>query len=288
MNIVSILEQGLIFAITALGISMSYKILNFPDLSVDGSFPLGAAVASTLLVNGYSPFSALFLAVLAGGISGFVTGYIHTKFNITNLLSGIIVMIALYSVNLRIMGKANIHVFNQEHIFKSNYPALLIIFILLISCKVLIDYLMKTKFGYVLRSLGDNPNVVNSLGLDDKKYKIIGLMIANGLVALSGGILAQYQGFSDISMGTGILVTGLASIILGEQILKSNKHIKLTTMVIMGSIVYRLIIALSLEIGFAASDLKLITAVILLGILVVDSKKHNIRKLFTKELGVLK
>ncbi|MCM1992201.1 ABC transporter permease [Oceanirhabdus seepicola] len=286
MNIVSILEQGLIFAITALGISMSYKILNFPDLSVDGSFPLGAAVASTLLVNGYSPVIALLIATMAGGISGFVTGYIHTKFNITNLLSGIIVMIALYSVNLRIMGKANIHVFNQEHIFKSNYPALLIIFILLIACKVLIDYLMKTKFGYVLRSLGDNPNVVNSLGLDDKKYKIIGLMIANGLVALSGGILAQYQGFADISMGTGILVTGLASIILGEQILKSNKHIKLTTMVIMGSVVYRLIIALSLEIGFAASDLKLITAVILLGILVMDSKKHNIRKLFTKELGV--
>lgn len=288
MNIVSILEQGLIFAITALGISMSYKILNFPDLSVDGSFPLGAAVASTLLVNGYSPFSALFIATLAGGISGFFTGYIHTKFNITNLLSGIIVMIALYSVNLRIMGKANIHIFNQEHIFKSKYSAILIIFILLISCKVLIDYLLKTKFGYVLRSLGDNPNVVNSLGLDDKKYKIIGLMIANGLVALSGGVLTQYQGFADIGMGTGILVTGLASIILGEQILKSNKHIKLTTMVIMGSIVYRLIIALSLEVGFAASDLKLITAVILLGILVVDSKKHNIRKLFAKELGVMK
>ncbi len=282
MNIVSILEQGLIFAITALGISMSYKILNFPDLSVDGSFPLGAAVASTLLVNGYSPVIALFMATLTGGISGFVTGYIHTKFNITNLLSGIIVMIALYSVNLRIMGKANIHVFNQEHIFKSKYPALLIIFILLISCKILIDYLLKTKFGYVLRSLGDNPNVVNSLGLDDKKYKIIGLMIANGLVALSGGILAQYQGFADISMGTGILVTGLASIILGEQILKSNKRIKLTTMVIVGSIVYRLIIALSLEVGFAPSDLKLITAVILLGILVLDNKKENIRKLFTK------
>lgn len=288
MNIISILEQGLIFAITALGISMSYKILNFPDLSVDGSFPLGAAVASTLLVNGYSPFIALFIATLAGGISGFFTGYIHIKFNITNLLSGIIVMIALYSVNLRIMGKANIHIFNQSHIFKSKYPAILIIFILLILCKVLIDYLLKTKFGYVLRSLGDNPNVVNSLGLDDKKYKIIGLMIANGLVALSGGVLTQYQGYADIGMGTGILVTGLASIILGEQILKSNKHIKLTTMVIMGSIVYRLIIALSLEVGFAASDLKLITAVILLGILVVDSKKHNIRKLFTKELGVMK
>ncbi|WBW97777.1 ABC transporter permease [Oceanirhabdus sp. W0125-5] len=288
MNIVSILEQGLIFAIAALGISMSYKILNFPDLSVDGSFPLGAAVASILLVNGYSPFIALIIATLSGGISGVFTGYIHTKFNITNLLSGIIVMIALYSVNLRIMGKANVHLFNTEHLFKNKYPALLIIFILLFSCKLLIDYLLKTKFGYVLRSLGDNPNVVNSLGLDDKKYKIIGLMIANGLVALSGGILAQYQGFADIGMGTGILVTGLASIILGEQILKANKHIKLSTMVIVGSIIYRLIIAISLKVGFAASDLKLITAVILLGILVMDSKKHNIRKLFTKELGVMR
>lgn len=281
MNIVSILEQGLIFAITALGVSISYKILNFPDLSVDGSFPLGAAVACTLLINGYSPFMALLIALLAGVISGFFTGYIHTKFNITNLLSGIIVMIALYSVNLRIMGKANVHVFNQNHIFKSSYPALLIILVLIILCKLLIDYLLKTKFGYVLRSLGNNPNVVNSLGLDDKKYKIIGLMIANGLVSLSGGILAQYQGFADISMGTGILVTGLASIILGEQILKTNKHIKLTTIVIIGSIVYRLIIALSLEVGFTASDLKLITALILLGILIIDSKKHHVKKLLT-------
>ncbi len=281
MNIVSILEQGFIFGITAIGVSISYKILDFPDLSVDGSFPLGAAVTCTLLVNGYSPTIALLVALLAGIISGFFTGYIHTKFNITNLLSGIIVMIALYSINLRIMGKANIHLFNQNHLFKSDYPALLIIFILLIVCKFLIDYLLMTKLGYVLKSLGNNPSVVNSLGLDDKKYKIIGLMIANGLVSLSGGILAQYQGFADIGMGTGILVTGLASIILGEQILRKSKHIKLTTTVIIGSVLYRLIIAFSLKIGFSASDLKLITALMLLGILILDSKKHHIKKLFT-------
>jgi putative ABC transport system permease protein len=281
MNIISILEQGFIFAITALGVSISYKILNFPDLSVDGSFPLGAAVTCAIIINGYSPFMALLMALLAGAISGFFTGYIHTKFNITNLLSGIIVMIGLYSINLRIMGKANVHVFNQNHIFKSKYSALLIILVLIILCKLLMDYLLKTKFGYILRALGNNPNVVNSLGLDDKKYKIIGLMIANGLVSLSGGILAQYQGFADISMGTGILVTGLASIILGEQIFKTNKHIKLTTIVIIGSIIYRLIIALSLEIGFTASDLKLITALILLGILIIDSKKHHVKKLLT-------
>ncbi|MCK4260853.1 MAG: ABC transporter permease [Halanaerobiales bacterium] len=281
MNIVSILEQGLIFGIMAIGVSISYKILNFPDLSVDGSFPLGAAVACTLLVNGYSPSIALLMALLAGLISGFFTGYIHTKFDITNLLSGIIVMIALYSVNLRIMGKANIHIFNQNHLFKSNYSALVIILILLIVCKLVVDYLLKTKLGYILKSLGNNPVLVNSLGLDDKKYKIIGLMIANGLVSLSGGILAQYQGFADVGMGTGILVTGLVSIILGEQILKKNKYITLSTKVIVGSIIYRLIIALSLKMGLTASDLKLITALILLGILIIDSKKHHIKKMLT-------
>lgn len=271
MNIISVLELGMIFAIMALGVSISYKILNFPDLSVDGSFPLGAAVAASLMIHGVPSIIALLGSIIAGAISGFFTGYIHAKFKITNLLSGIIVMIALYSINLRIMGKANIHLFTLKSIFNDNQSDFVILLLILLICKLSLDFILSTQFGFVLRALGENEVVVKSFGLNEGKFKIIGLMVANSFVALSGGILSQYQGFADIGMGTGMLVTGLASIILGEHIFFKVKRLKLTSIVILGSLVYRFIIALALKIGFAASDLKLITALILLSILVFDN-----------------
>ena len=272
--LIGTIEQGLIFAIMALGLYISYKILDFPDLTVDGSFPMGAAIAATLIVKGAHPAVALLGAFAGGSLAGFVTGFIHVRYNITNLLAGIIVMTGLYSVNLRIMGRSNIPLFGVDHLF-SGRSAITVILILIVVCKLLIDFLMRTKFGFALRALGDNETLVISLGLNEKALKIKGLMIANGLVALSGGILAQYQGFADVGMGTGTIVTGLASIIIGESILKRGKLVNITTIVIAGSIVYRLIISGALQIGFNASDLKLITAVLTVGIMALKGKKMS-------------
>ena len=268
------IEQGLIFAIMALGLYISYKILDFPDLTVDGSFPMGAAIAATLIIKGVSPIIALLAAFIGGAMAGFVTGFIHVKYNITNLLAGIIVMTGLYSINLRIMGRSNIPLFGVEHVF-SGKNTMIVIAALIIICKIFIDFLMRTKFGFALRALGDNETLVISLGLNEKALKIKGLMIANGLVALSGGILAQYQGFADVGMGTGTIVTGLASIIIGESVLKRGRLVNITTIVIAGSIIYRLIITGALQVGFNASDLKLITAVLTVGIMALKGKKMS-------------
>lgn len=269
------IEQGLIFAIMALGLYISYKILDFPDLTVDGSFPMGASIVAILMIKGFNPILALGAAFIGGSLAGFVTGYIHIKFKITNLLAGIIVMTGLYSVNLRIMGRSNIPLFGIDNIFSDRSNLFIILFIVFLS-KFFLDYLLKTKFGFSLRALGDNETLIVSLGIDEKKLKIIGLMLANGLVALSGGILAQYQGFSDIAMGTGTIVTGLASIIIGESVLKKGKVLNVTTIVIIGSILYRFIILGSLKIGFNASDIKLITAILTVGIMAFKSKNLNL------------
>lgn len=276
------IEQGLIFAIMALGLYISYKILDFPDLTVDGSFPMGASIAAILIIKGANPILALSAAFVGGSLAGFITGYIHIKFKITNLLAGIIVMTGLYSVNLRIMGRSNIPLFGIDNIFSNRSNLFIILFIVLLS-KFFLDYLLKTKFGFSLRALGDNETLVISLGVDEKKLKIIGLMLANGLVALSGGILAQYQGFSDIAMGTGTIVTGLASIIIGESVFKKGKVLNVTTIVIIGSILYRFIILGSLKIGFNASDIKLITAILTVGIMAFKSK--NLNSILKSRLG---
>ena len=249
-----------------LGLYISYKILDFPDLTVDGSFPLGASVVAISLIHGINPIVALILACLAGSLAGFVTGYIHVKYNITNLLSGIIVMTGLYSVNLRIMGRSNIPLFNVETMFTSG-NALLKIILLLLVVKLILDFILKTKFGFALRAMGDNETLLTSLGINEKKVKIIGLMLANSLVALSGGILAQYQGFSDIGMGAGTIITGLASIIIGESVFKETKFINMTLLVILGSIIYKFIISVTLTLGMNPGDLKLITSIIVVAIM---------------------
>lgn len=284
---ISTITEGLVFSIMVLGIYISYKILDFPDLTVDGSFTLGAAVLSSSLIGGIPLGISLILTILAGSLAGFVTGYIHTKFDITNLLSGIIVMIGLYSINLRIMGRANVNLFSVDHLFSSGNEFLIMLCIVTFI-KLLIDFFFKTKIGFLVRLVGDNINLIETLGLDGKKYKIVGLMISNALVALSGGLLAQYQGFADISMGTGMLVIGLASIILGETIFKKFSLVKLTTAAIVGSIVYRYVLALSLRLGFAPGDLKLLTAVILLSILVLNKKEIKIPNFSFKRISEVK
>lgn len=278
MILLGTLEQGLIFSIMVLGVYISYKILDFPDLSVDGSFPLGAAVAAVCVSGGMNPVLALLLAVLAGALAGFVTGYIHVKWNITNLLAGIIVMTGLYSVNLRVMGKSNIPLFGVNHLFNRGIPSIVVIIVLLGVVKGSLDYLLKTKFGFALKALGDNETLVVSLGINEKHLKIYGLAISNALVALSGGILAQYQGFSDVGMGTGTIVTGLAAIIIGETIFKSGKFMKVTTIVLLGTLIFKYVVAVALKMGMRASDLKLVTAVIVVGIMALKEKKKGLKR----------
>ena len=263
------LEQSFIFAVMVLGVYISYKILDFPDMTVDGSFPLGAAVAAASIVKGVNPVLALILAMAAGAAAGFITGMIHVKLRVTNLLAGIIVMTGLYSINLRIMGKSNIPLFSVKHLFNGNVSAIVV--------KLGMDFLLKTKFGFALKALGDNESLIISLGLNEKTLKIYGLMLANSLVALSGAVLAQYQGFADVGMGTGTIITGLASIIIGDALFGKKKVIKISMMVIFGTIIYRTIIALSLKVGMNASDLKLITSALVVIIIFLKEKKHLLK-----------
>ena len=272
------IEQSLIFAIMVLGVYISFRILNFPDMTVDGTFPLGAAISAKLLTLGVNPYLTLLVALVAGAAAGAVTGLIHVKLKVKDLLAGILVMTALYSVNLRVMEKSNIPLFEEDNIFNTEYSMMITIVVLILISKFLLDYLLKTKFGFALKALGDNENLIVSLGLNEEKYKIYGLMIANAFVAFSGAVLAQYQGFADVGMGTGIIVIGLASIIIGDTLFGKRRKLVGTTIVIIGSILYRGVIAVTLSMGMDASDLKLITSVIVIMILWIQKQKDKRRK----------
>ena len=272
------IEQSLIFSIMVLGVYISFRILNFPDMTVDGTFPLGAAISAKLLTLGVNPYLTLLVALISGAAAGAITGLIHVKLKVKDLLAGILVMTALYSVNLRVMGKSNIPLFEEDNIFNTEYSMMITIVVLILISKFLLDYLLKTKFGFALKALGDNENLIVSLGLNEEKYKIYGLMIANAFVAFSGAVLAQYQGFADVGMGTGIIVIGLASIIIGDTLFGKRRRLAGTTIVIIGSILYRGVIAVTLSMGMDASDLKLITSIIVIVILWIQKQKDKRRK----------
>lgn len=285
--IIGVLEEGLIYAIMALGVYITYKILDFPDLTVDGSFPLGAAVTVVLITKGMNPYLTLVVAALAGALAGVVTGVIHVKFKVRDLLASIIVMTALYSVNLRIAGKANVALFGMDTIFKNDvvnsifqgslkqYKSLIIILIITVISKVILDAYMETRSGYLLRAVGDNETIVTSLAKDSGKVKIVGLAIANGLVALSGAVLSQKQRYFDVSMGTGTMVIGLASVIIGVNLVKHGSLKKTTLFVVFGSIVYKACVAAAIAMGMSATDMKLITSVLFLVILVISMDKKK-------------
>ena len=272
------IEQSLIFAIMVLGVYISFRILDFPDMTVDGTFPLGAAISAKLLTLGVNPYLTLLVALISGAAAGAITGLIHVKLKVKDLLAGILVMTALYSINLRVMGKSNIPLFEEDNIFNTEYSMMITIVVLILISKFILDYLLKTKFGFALKALGDNENLIVSLGLNEEKYKIYGLMIANAFVAFSGAVLAQYQGFADVGMGTGIIVIGLASIIIGDTLFGKRRRFAGTTIVIIGSILYRGVIAVTLSMGMDASDLKLITSVIVIVILCIQKQKDKRRK----------
>lgn len=285
--LIGIMEEGLLYAIIAMGVYITYKILDFPDLSVDGTFPLGAAVTAVFIIAGVNPVLTLLLSFLIGAIAGAITGLIHVKLKVRDLLSGIIMMTALYSINLRIAGSANVAIFSKETIFENafldrllpevmkDYIDLIILFIIVIIMKVLLDIYLKTKSGYLLRAVGDNDTLVTSLAKDKGIVKIIGLAIANAFVALAGSIYAQKSGFFEISIGTGTIVVGLASVIIGTNIFKRMTFIKGTTAVICGSVIYKACVAVAIRCGMNASDLKLITAILFLGILVISSERKR-------------
>lgn len=267
MNVlINILEQGLLFSIVAIAVYITYKILDFPDMSVDGTFPMGAAISAFLLVQGVNPWISILLAALGGALAGAVTGIMHVKLKIDNLMAGILMMIGLYSINLRIMGKANVPLFNVNNIFKYNVPAIVIIAAALIIVKILLDLYLKTKSGFLLIAVGDNEQVVSSLGVNKDMVKILGLLISNALSATAGAVTAQYQGFADVGMGTGTVVMGLAAVIIGTSLFERMSFIKATTLSIIGAIIYKGAIALVLKygavIGLTANDLKLMTAII--------------------------
>lgn len=287
---IGILEQGMIYALMALGIYITYKILDFPDLTVDGSFPLGAAVTVALLTRGVNPYLTLLASFGAGVLAGIATGLIHVKLQVRDLLSGIIMMTGLYTVNLQIAEKANVPLFSQETIFDNEFlnacmPAglsgvqtLLVIFIVLLISKLLLDGYLKTKSGYLLRAVGDNDALVTCLAKDKGLVKIVGLAIANGLVALSGSVMAQQQRFFDISMGTGTMVIGLASVIIGMNLFKRISFVKTTAAVVLGSIIYKACVAVALMVIPEATYMKLVTATLFLLILVLSmERKRKVR-----------
>lgn len=285
--IIGVMEEGLIYAIMALGLYITYKILDFPDLSVDGTFPMGAAVTAMLILKGVHPALTLVLSFAAGLLAGCITGLIHVKLKVRDLLSGIIMMTALYSINLRIAGKANLPIFSKQTIFENTfldaavpealdpYLVCIILFVIVLLCKILLDLFLKTRAGYLLRAVGDNEVLVTSLAKDKGMVKILGLALANGFVALAGCVYCQQKGFFEVSTGTGTMVIGLASVIIGTKLLKRFHGVKATTAVIFGSIVYKACVSLAIALGMAASDLKLITAVLFLIILVASNRKER-------------
>lgn len=238
--LLTVLEQGLIFGILALGVYLTYKVLDFADLSVEGTFPLGASITALLLTQGINASVAIFISFIGGMLAGAVTGLLHVKLKITNLLSGILVMSGLYSINLRVMGnRANIALFNQKHLFSTSLPTLLTIVLVVMVVKLLVDLFLKTKFGFMVKATGDNPQLVTTLGVHIGFVKIVCLMISNGLVGLAGSLSAQYQGYADVTMGTGTIVIGLAAVIFGEAIFKKSSWILPTTTAIIGAILYQ-------------------------------------------------
>lgn len=276
--LVGAVESGLLYAIMALGVYITFRILDFPDLTVDGSFVTGGGIAALMITTGYSPLLATAAAFAGGLVAGTCTGLLNTKAKINGLLSGILMMIALYSINLRIMGRPNISVYGESLIF-SNVSVLALMPIAIILIKLILDWFLYTDFGLALRATGDNRKMIRSFGANTDNSIIIGVALSNGLVALSGALIVQFQTFADIQMGVGMIVIGLASVIIGETIFGSRTVFWTTLSVILGAIVYRLVYAIALRVEWLnATDMKMITAVIVIIALTVPMIRKSFRQ----------
>lgn len=293
------LSQGVLWGLMALGVYITYRILDIADLTVDGSFATGGAVCAVCVVNGVDPILALLLATIAGAVAGFVTGFLHTKCEIPAILAGILTQIGLYSINLRIMGRSNTPLLKSETLFKnisemtslsSTWTALIIGIIVSVVIVAILYWYFGTEIGSAIRATGNNEQMVRALGVNTSVTKILGLMIGNALISLSGALVTQSQGYADIKMGIGAIVIGLASIVIGEVIFgqKGNFAFRLTS-IIVGSIIYRIIVAIVLQMGMNTDDLKLLTAILVaiaLSVPVLISKRNQVamyKKLTGKE-----
>ena len=277
------IESGTIYAILALGIFLSFRTLNMPDLTVDGSIVTGMAASAVICTAGGNPFISLIGAALAGAVAGLATGILHTKLKIQAILAGILVMLASYSINLRIMGKTpNVPltqtdtIYDQaEKIFPREYAGILLGVIILAAVIFLLYMFLRTRLGFVFRATGDNEDMVRAAGVSGDSMKVMGFAISNGFVGLAGGMLAQNQGFADINSGTGMMVIGLANVIIGTQLFSRLGGLKATTAVIAGAIIYRACVAAAINAGLEPGDMKLITAVLFLVIIAAGNLRKN-------------
>ncbi|SPR96295.1 ABC transporter permease [Cupriavidus taiwanensis] len=292
-SLLGALEIGLIFSLVALGVLISFRILNFPDLTVDGSFPLGGAVAATLIAAGQDPFLATMVAIAAGALAGWITGWLNVRLKIMDLLASILMMIALYSINLRIMGRPNVPLITEPTLFTVLQPEWLpdyvlrplVLFVVVVAAKVGLDWFFSSQLGLAMRATGANPRMARAQGIPTGRATLAGMALSNALVALAGALFAQTQGGSDISMGIGTIVIGLAAVIIGETILPARRLIWTTLAVVLGAILYRFFIALALNsdfIGLKAQDLNLVTAALVTIALVLPATR---KKLFARKNG---
>ena len=286
-SLLGALEIGLIFSLVALGVFISFRLLRFPDLTVDGSFPLGGAVCAVMISSGVNPFVATIAAAAAGAVAGIITGWLNVRLKIMDLLASILMMIALYSINLRIMGGPNIPLINDATIFTILQPESLpdywsrplVLIVIVFIAKLAMDWFFSTERGLAIRSTGSNARMTRAQGINTGAMVLLGMAVSNALVAVAGALFAQTQGGSDISMGVGTIVIGLAAVIVGESILPSRKLVYATLAVIIGAIVYRFFIALALNsdfIGLKAQDLNLVTAVLVTIALVIPQLKRKL------------
>ncbi|MBN1796975.1 MAG: ABC transporter permease [Spirochaetales bacterium] len=295
----SIITEGCMFGIMVLGVFITFRVLKFPDLTVDGSFPLGAAIMTSFIVSGYNPVLAIFIAFLAGLLAGMVTAVMHNELKIPNLLAGILTMIMLYSINLKILGASNVSLLNKKTILGNVFLFLkqfglsrevsyaLFFLLLIFFIKFLLDLFFRTDLGMTLGALGDNQQMVISQGVNPKVIKIIGVGLSNGLVAIAGSFNAQYQGFGDVGFGQGIIIAGLAAVMIGEFLIKSNKIFWLTFNVILGSIIFNAVMYGARTLTFVlpfitASDLKLVQVILVISCLVAIRIRSNLRKRSSK------
>lgn len=295
------LTIGLILALLAIGVFISFRIFDFPDITTDGSITAGAAIAAVLLVSGYPPLVATAAAFVVGAMAGTVTGVLHARFQVNRLLSGILVMTALYSINLRIMGRSNVPLLSETTLSTQaeamatsllgvaefslggwlvsvrDIAVLVAVALVVLAVALLVYAFFRTSIGTAMRATGDNDQMIRALGVDVGGMVILGLALSNGLIAVAGALLAQYQGFADVQMGIGMVVWGLASVIIGEALVGVRQLGLLITGAVMGSVLFRLLVAIALRAGLNPTDLKLITAVFVFAALVLPTLLRRIR-----------
>lgn len=276
-EIIMSLEIGFIYGIVAIGVYLAFKVIDFPDMTCDGSFVLGAAVSTVMIKFGYNPLLALLLSMAIGALAGMITGIINTCFKVTELLSGVLVAFMLYSVNLRIMGGIpNIALIDPKTIFIANIPALIILLIISAIICILLNYLLTTDFGLALRSIGQNKKLAQFSGININTMVIVGLALSNGFIAFGGALFSQHQEFTDINGGIGTIIIGFASVMIGERILPYRSIITQLLSCLLGSILYRLIISFALHseiLGLEAQDLNLITGLLVISIMFMRRRK---------------